>query len=79
MNCYVCDKGGRSVASVAICHHCGAALCREHLDADLLSKRSHGLARHGCTHDLVHSARDARDAAPSPAAELRAERSEAAR
>ena len=74
MNCYVCDRAGRATPAVAICHHCGAALCREHLDADLLAKRSHGLVRHGCTHDLVHSAEDARNAAPSLAAEVRAER-----
>jgi hypothetical protein len=56
MNCYVCDNEGRVTSAVATCHHCGAALCREHLDDDLLSPRGHGHIRQHCTHDLVHSA-----------------------
>jgi len=56
MNCYVCDNAGRVTPAVATCHHCGAALCREHLDTDLLSPRTHGHIRHHCTHDLVHAA-----------------------
>lgn len=35
-NCYVCDTRGQINEAVAICHHCGAALCTKHLDQDLL-------------------------------------------
>ena len=45
MNCYMCDSTGRPVAAIAICHHCGVALCRDHLDEDLLSSRPHGHAK----------------------------------
>ena len=56
MNCYMCDLAERATPAVAICHPCGAALCLEHLDQDLLDVRSHGHIRHHCTHDLVHGA-----------------------
>jgi len=57
MNCYVCDKAGRVTPAVATCHHCSAALCREHLDEDLLSPKGYGHWKHTCTHNLVHSAK----------------------
>ena len=66
MNCYMCDSTGRAVAAIAICHHCGVALCREHLDEDLLSSRPHGHTKRGCTHYL-HCAAMARRQARPPA------------
>ena len=30
MLCYECSKAGRSQDAVGICHHCSAALCRQH-------------------------------------------------
>jgi hypothetical protein len=30
MLCYECSKVGRSQDAVGLCHHCSAALCREH-------------------------------------------------
>lgn len=69
MNCYVCDQSGRVSPAVAVCHHCGAALCREHLDQDLLAQRAHGHIRHRCSHDLVHAAEARRrDADRAPVA-----------
>ena len=56
MNCYVCDNRGDGVPAVAICQNCSVALCREHLDQDLLAVRSHGMSRHQCTHRPVHDA-----------------------
>lgn len=56
MHCYVCDGNDRTVPAVAICQNCGVALCREHLDEDLLVPRAQGLVRQGCTHTPVHSA-----------------------
>lgn len=55
----MCDSTGRVIAAVAICHHCGVALCREHLDEDLLSSKPHGHTRISCTHH-VHGAAKAR-------------------
>jgi hypothetical protein len=68
MNCYVCDENGRATAAVAICQHCGAALCKEHLDEDLLAHRPHGVVKHiGCGHHLVHEARERRGRATQAA------------
>jgi hypothetical protein len=66
VNCYMCDSTGRAAAAVAICHHCGVALCREHLDDDLLSSRPLGHIQGGCTHHL-HGAAMARRQARPPA------------
>jgi hypothetical protein len=52
VNCYMCDSTGGMGAAVAICHGCGVALCREHLDEDLLSERSGGHTVRSCTHYL---------------------------
>ncbi len=57
MNCYVCDSGGRSAEAVAICRHCGIALCREHIDQALVAKRPAGLVRVGCIHNPIGTAR----------------------
>jgi hypothetical protein len=65
MNCYVCDNTGRAVTGVAVCHGCGVALCREHLDDDLLGDRPQGQTRRSCTHQL-HGAAMARRRATLP-------------
>lgn len=31
MLCYECSRIGRSQDAVGLCHHCSAALCREHV------------------------------------------------
>lgn len=56
MNCYVCDVAGEATPAVAICHHCGVALCRVHLDEDLLMPRPYGMMRSGCMHTPQHDA-----------------------
>lgn len=56
MNCYVCDTRGTVRPAVAVCQHCGVAMCREHLDEDLLVPRTQGLVRRGCTHEPIHDA-----------------------
>ena len=61
MYCYMCESAGGMSVAVAICHGCGVALCREHLDEDLLSDRPQGLTRRACTHNL-HGAATARRA-----------------
>jgi hypothetical protein len=30
MFCYECDQNGSAVCAIAICQHCGGAVCREH-------------------------------------------------
>jgi hypothetical protein len=57
MNCYICDDRSRAVPAVAICQSCGIALCRDHLDRDLLAAHTQGVTRRGCTHDPIHGAR----------------------
>jgi hypothetical protein len=64
MNCYVCDTAQQEKAAVAICQHCGVALCREHLGNDLLTPRAHGMTRRGCAHAPLQDAR-AHHALPS--------------
>lgn len=65
MHCYVCDANDKTTPAVAVCHNCGVALCREHLDQDLLLPRAHGLVRRGCTHAPVHLAQSARTSSPT--------------
>ena len=60
MNCYICDARERETPAVAVCHHCGVALCRHHLDEDLLAPRPEGLVRRECLHDPLHSAKQRR-------------------
>lgn len=57
MNCYVCDSNDRANEAVAICHHCGIALCREHVDQALLASRPAGHVRPGCIHNPIGTAR----------------------
>jgi Uncharacterized protein conserved in archaea (DUF2180) len=59
MNCYMCDAGGKATPAVAVCRHCGVALCRTHFDEDLLLSRPSGMTRHACTHSPVHKAAEA--------------------
>ena len=62
MNCYVCDNDGHASGAVAVCQHCGAALCRDHLDQELLTRKPSGLAPStGCSHGLRHAARERRE------------------
>lgn len=56
MNCYLCDNGSEATDAVAICQHCGVALCRDHVDQDLLAQRPAGLVRRGCTHNPLGAA-----------------------
>ena len=74
MNCYVCDTADRTVEAVAICQHCGAALCRTHLDKELVARRPAGLHRVGCTHGLQATARRHRGTSEFPAAPVMAAR-----
>jgi hypothetical protein len=53
----MCDTGDRGTEAVAICHHCGIALCRKHVDEALLAKRPAGLVRPGCIHNPIGTAR----------------------
>jgi hypothetical protein len=57
MNCYMCDCWDRATEAVAICRHCGIALCREHVDEALLARRPAGLAGPSCIHNPVGTAR----------------------
>lgn len=58
MNCYVCDETGRTTPAVASCHHCAVALCREHLDEDLIGQhRPHSLTKLSCSHNPVNAAK----------------------
>jgi hypothetical protein len=65
MNCYICDSQQHEVPAVAICQYCGIALCRDHLDEDLLAPRTQDLTRRGCMHSPVHSAHVRRGRVPS--------------
>ncbi|MCI0881304.1 MAG: DUF2180 family protein [Chloroflexi bacterium] len=48
MDCYSCNLESRQRSAVAICRHCGAALCVDHKsEAD--SYRVGGM-RYGCAH-----------------------------
>jgi Uncharacterized protein conserved in archaea (DUF2180) len=57
MNCYMCDNDDQVSEAVAICRHCGIALCREHVDKALLASRPAGLVRSGCIHNPIGTAR----------------------
>jgi hypothetical protein len=61
MHCYLCDSSGQPTEAVAVCRHCGLALCRDHVDEALLAERPAGLARPGCIHNPIGWARVRRD------------------
>lgn len=50
MNCYVCAKEARGVPAVALCKHCNAGLCLEHLRATV-ARRGPGGTFLDCGHD----------------------------
>jgi hypothetical protein len=52
MNCYLCDASDEREVAVAICRSCGAGLCREHLDQELVGARGGGMVRR-CGHTLA--------------------------
>jgi hypothetical protein len=54
MNCFECAVQGETVTAVAICHHCGAGMCLEHVHA-AQGFRAGGtkLMTGGCPHDLT--------------------------
>jgi hypothetical protein len=54
MNCFECAVQGETVTAVAICHHCGAGMCLEHVHA-AQAFRAGGvtLMTGGCAHDLT--------------------------
>lgn len=56
MNCYVCDSNERLSEAVAVCKHCGVALCRDHFDAELLASRMSWPPAPACTHHPMHAA-----------------------
>ena len=50
MNCFECAKREEATVAVAICQHCGVALCFEHL-----VESTHALVggtHEGCRHDI---------------------------
>ena len=49
MNCYVCSLEGVTSASVAICKHCGVALCLNHLRD--VGTASAGGMQYDCPHN----------------------------
>ena len=49
MNCYVCQQQGREQTAVAVCTHCGAALCQEHF-AERQTYRVGGMNYLLCNH-----------------------------
>ena len=57
MNCYMCDSGERAIEAVAICRHCGIALCREHIDEALLASSACGAGPSRPYHDPTGAAR----------------------
>ena len=50
MNCYVCTTTGTPTESVALCPHCFAGLCLNHLREEALSRPAGGTNLE-CKHD----------------------------
>lgn len=50
MNCYECAKTGAAIPAVALCLHCNAGLCLEHL-RDAAAEPTRGGTHIGCAHD----------------------------
>jgi hypothetical protein len=50
MNCYVCARKRLDAAAVAVCPHCGAALCLLHVGEEAAAPRRGGLYT-TCSHD----------------------------
>ena len=54
MNCFECAVQGETVTAVAICHHCGAGMCLEHVHlAQAFRAGGTTLMTGGCPHDLT--------------------------
>jgi len=51
MNCYQCAAEGQQTPAVAICQHCGAAMCMRHLREEQATSGAGG-TQIGCSHDL---------------------------
>ncbi len=51
MNCYVCILENVTSASVAICAHCGVAMCLKHVKE--AQSYSVGGMKYGCPHTLT--------------------------
>ena len=51
MNCFVCAQEQRDTVAVAVCRHCGAAMCLRHVRKEASSSRP-GAMSTTCTHDL---------------------------
>jgi hypothetical protein len=49
MNCFECAKDGSTNAAVALCRHCNAGLCMDHL-RDSATDRSRGGLQTTCRH-----------------------------
>lgn len=49
MNCYACAEQARTETAVGMCRHCGAGLCREHLE-QARAYRVGGMAAYACQH-----------------------------
>jgi hypothetical protein len=49
MNCFECAKDASTTAAVALCRHCNAGLCMEHL-REAATDRSRGGLQATCRH-----------------------------
>jgi hypothetical protein len=50
MNCYVCAQEHMDSTAVAVCPHCGAALCLVHVSEEASAPRPGGMYM-TCSHD----------------------------
>ena len=50
MNCLTCARSGSAQTAVALCPHCSAGLCLDHV-AETASRRGPGGFRLSCGHD----------------------------
>jgi hypothetical protein len=50
MNCCVCARGQLRSVAVAVCPHCGVALCLPHVLEEAAAPRPGGMCT-ACTHD----------------------------
>lgn len=57
MDCYMCATWAGARSAVAICPHCGAGLCLEHLRESAVQGRRGGLFT-GCLHDTWTTAKE---------------------
>jgi hypothetical protein len=50
MNCYICARQQLDSIAVAVCPHCGAALCLRHVRKEAAAPRPGGMFT-ACSHD----------------------------